>query len=180
MFDKAAAETGSQVLMMEGWCAHAHAGNMKTNPISSVLQRNGLSEGLGRDVVGASVALEKSREFALHILQLVEVTHTQTHRSCAGEVLLLSRIACQRRPPTPRLGADTPPMLKCPAELPYPIKGQYTTHHNTPSMGCDTGQTFESGAKKCDEKKQASIVTKYVCLQCHGMRLLSLCLFVRA
>jgi hypothetical protein len=49
---------------------------MKTNPISSVLQRNGLSEGLGRDVLGASVALEKSREFALQILQLVEVTHT--------------------------------------------------------------------------------------------------------
>jgi hypothetical protein len=83
VFDKAAAETGSQVLMMEGLCAHAHAGNMKTNPISSVLQRNGLSEGLGRDVVrdvvGASVALEKSREFALHILQLVEVTHTHRH-----------------------------------------------------------------------------------------------------
>ena len=45
-----------------------HTGNITTNPISSALQRNGLADGF----VGAAT-LEKSREFASQILQLVEV-----------------------------------------------------------------------------------------------------------
>eukprot|EP00802_Teleaulax_amphioxeia_P002750 Tamp_02753.p1 GENE.Tamp_02753~~Tamp_02753.p1 ORF type:complete len:326 (+),score=51.89 Tamp_02753:142-978(+) len=48
------------------------SGNITTNPISSALQRDGLADGPTRDFGGASVALEKSREFASQILQLVE------------------------------------------------------------------------------------------------------------
>ena len=52
-----------------------HTGNITTNPISSALLRNGFADGPMRDFGGASVALEKSREFASQILQLVEVGH---------------------------------------------------------------------------------------------------------
>ena len=60
-----------------------HTGNITTNPISSALQRDGLADGPTRDFGGASVALEKSREFASQILQLVEVGHARRTRAPA-------------------------------------------------------------------------------------------------